>query len=56
MGLEDKYEIKNLKIEKDSEPMNVLRTPEGKYKTKTLYEQLQDDKKTEYDTWCRHSD
>lgn len=56
MGLENKFEIKDLKIEKDSEPRDVLRTPEDNYKTKTLYEQLRDEKTTEYDTWCRHSD
>jgi len=56
MRLEDKYEIRNLRIEKKSEPKDLLRTPEGEYKVKHLYELLEDEKKTEYDTWCRHSD
>jgi len=54
MGLEDQFEIKNLRIESELEPKDVLRTPERE--VKPLYKQLQDEKTTKYDTWCQHSD
>jgi len=61
MELEDKirekYEVLGLQIKTELQPRDLLRTPEGnEYKGKSLYSLLQDKAKTEYDTWCRHSD
>ncbi len=59
-GLEDKttknHEIKGLRIEVESEAKDSIRNPKNPYEKKPLYERLQEETNTDYDTWCRHSD
>jgi len=50
--VEETYQVEGLKVERT--PDETLTTPENpNYELRAL---LNEEKTTEYDTWCRHSD